>query len=1148
MLGREGERRRLRALLDAARAGQAGAVVVRGEAGIGKTALLDELVGEAGDCTLLRACPVEADAELSFATLADLCRPVGDLVDELPATSAAVLAAALSFGPADSVDRFAAGAAVLGLLAAAAERCPVLAVVDDAHWADRASLDALAFAGRRLGAARVLLVVTARPGTRADELAGFEVMDVGGLDPLAAESLLAASSPVPLDPAVSLQLLGAARGSPLALVELPAALDEGQLRGVRPLPRPLPVGPALERAYGARVAALPEPTRRALVVAAASTTERAVPVLEALRAQGLDLAALEPAEADGLVELGEGGIHFRHPLMRAAAYAVASPADRRAAHASLAAAHAADDELARRAWHLAAAAAGPDEDAAAALVEAAALARATGGLAAAATALARAARLSPRTADRRARLLDAAETALLAGEAEAARALLGELEDDGLDPLVGAAADHVLGRLLASAGDFDEAVDVLDRAARTAEAVAPTKAAAMLLDAIAPAVQAGRYADALGAATRAAELAGSGDDRLRRTAEIARKAAAVLSGERSEGADLVAGVEELLTSGGDLQEITPLLAQIALVLIWVDEYDKGAQLLAELTAAARRTSAIGVLPVALHAEAEMAFMRLRFTDAWALLTEALSLAEHTGRQAVRAEGRMLLAWLQGLAGRDAEAEATARQVLADARERSGLLTARALHGLGVLSLFRGDAGGAVPLLEEVAGLAASVASPNPTPAVWEPDLVEAYLRAGRTAEARSLCEDFAARVTGSPHSRSVGLALRSRALLAAEDEMDGVFEEALRHDGGSGLYRSRTNICWAWRLGRAGRIDEATERLRTAVEEAEAIGAAAMVEWARTELAQLGSTAPAAPAALASVLTPDEYRVTRSVAGGATAAGTAAALFLSPRTVEALLESACRRAGVDSVAELTARLEPASAVEPAGAEVVVLGRFEVRRDGERCTPPPGMAAKAVKVLAVRGGRLHVDELAEELWPDAGPDVGRTRLRNVLTRLRRSSGELVVREGDLVSLAPDVVVDAVAFEAAARAALGPPADLDGARAALGLTGGTLLPDSLYEPWAASPRERLRVLQLSLLDLVAEGAAAEGRLDEAIGAIERAVELEPLDEDRHLRAARLFLDQGRRGAAASMLRRARRVTEELGLPPSPVVAELEARIAG
>jgi hypothetical protein len=426
--GRSAETARIDVLLAAARHGRSGTLVIRGEAGVGKTALLDYAAATAG-MRVLRGTGIESEAELPFAALQLLLRPGLGRLDVLPPPQAQALRGAFGLAGTPGADRFLIGLAALSLLAELAGDAALLCLVDDAHWLDRASADALQFAARRLGSEGVVLLASARED--GFEAPGLPELTLGRLGREASRALLAERAPG-LPPALADRVLAEADGNPLALLELPAALSGSSkvpvaLAASLELPAPLPLPRRLQQSYYRQVAALPAPTRTFLLAAAAEETGDLGLVRRAAQALGVPAAAADAAERSGLIAVRASEVAFRHPLVRAAVYQGATSAERGAAHAALAGAL--DDPLAgepdadRRAWHLAAAAAGPDERVAAALEQAADHARQRLGHAAAAAALERAARLTPAQPDRARRLIAAAGAALDAGRPDAATML-----------------------------------------------------------------------------------------------------------------------------------------------------------------------------------------------------------------------------------------------------------------------------------------------------------------------------------------------------------------------------------------------------------------------------------------------------------------------------------------------------------------------------------------------------------------------------------------------------------------------------------------------------------------------------------------------------------------------------------------------------
>jgi len=460
LIGRESECAAVERVVEDARDGKSRTLLVRGEPGAGKTALLAHAVAAADGLRVLRATGIESEAELEYSGLLELVRPLLGLTELLPAPQAEALQVALGLGAGAAPDRFVVGAATLSLLATAAEESPQLVVVDDAQWLDRSSSDAIRFAARRLLADRVAFLIAARPA--GFDGAGFEELRLTGLD-AGSVSALAAADGRQLSDVDAAALAETTGGNPLAVIELVRA-------GATPdaaAPGPVAVTETIERAFAGRLAGLPEASRRALcVVAAADSTVTAAAALGAL---GLTVGDLAPAEDAGLVVVTPETVSFSHPLLRSVAHQARPVSERRAAHAALADALRDPRDAERRAWHLASAAVGPDETAAAALVAAADAARARGGQVAAARALERAARLTDDPETRRSRLAEAAHAAWDAGDAERAAALVDEALASETDPATRARLGGLLGRIEFQAGDLERAHRLRERLERPSE-------------------------------------------------------------------------------------------------------------------------------------------------------------------------------------------------------------------------------------------------------------------------------------------------------------------------------------------------------------------------------------------------------------------------------------------------------------------------------------------------------------------------------------------------------------------------------------------------------------------------------------------------------------------------------------------------------
>src|SRR5215207_1811297 len=545
LLGREPERERVEALVASARAGESGVLVLRGEPGIGKSALLEHAAAVAADATVLRVRGVESEVEVAFAGLSELLRPALGEAGRLPAPQARALDAALGLAPAAAAEPQLVGAATLGLLAALAEQRPVLVLADDVHWLDRPSMSALVFAARRLLADAVAVVLALRLGEApAVEAAELETLTLAGLGAEPARALLAAHAARPVAEDTAAWLHAATGGNPLALVD--AAAEAPRLRP-GPVGGQVPIGDRLERAVGRRLEGLPEDAGPALLAAAVADAEAIEPVLAAARALGGSLAGLEAAEAAGLVELAPGRVAFGHPLTRSVVLARATPGERRAAHRGYAAAleaergadtAGADSE--RRAWHAAAGTLEPDEAVAGALATVAAAAGARGGHAAAAAALEQAARLTPDPPGRAQRLRQAADAAWLAGDGPRALALLDEAAPLPAGRAEQAEAAHLRGRVLARRGPVPLAVRTLSDGAEAIAAEDPAKAAEMLAEsAFARLYGRSPASDLEQVGRRALALVPAGEPRARGLAATALGAGLVMQG-RAEALEWLA--------------------------------------------------------------------------------------------------------------------------------------------------------------------------------------------------------------------------------------------------------------------------------------------------------------------------------------------------------------------------------------------------------------------------------------------------------------------------------------------------------------------------------------------------------------------------------------------------------------------------------
>jgi tetratricopeptide (TPR) repeat protein len=620
-------------LLSDACGGRSGALLVEGEPGVGKTSLLRHAIELAGSMTVVRATGIETEAELEFSGLLEVCRPLLDGVDGLPAPQAHALRGALGLEPERPRDRFAIGVATLGLLALAAERRPLLVVLDDAQWLDAASTDALCFAARRLLADRVAVLAAARTDEAPSFVAaGLERIVLDGLDPEAARRLVERAGAA-IAPDVVERLHALTGGNPLGLAESSAALSDEQRAGLESLPDPLPVGSTLERTYAGRLGAMPASTRAALVVLALAGDADHEAVMRALALLGTAPAALEAAEDAGLVVPGADGPAFRHPLVRSAVAHSARAGERRAAHLALAEALAVTGDPERRAWQLASAAEGPDEEVAAELAAAATRARMRTGYRAASRAFERAARLSPDAEARRARLGDAADSAFTAGESRRAAVLADEAVAACADGAARAALLRLRGRIELQTGAQRSAREFLLAAADAAEPVDRDSAVGALSLAVFSCHSAGRIAQALELAQRARALAARDGGAADQHADYVLGRSLLLAGHYAVGRPILERLLELWLGEADQPRIN--LARTATTLAILERGGELHGIVARVEQLAREEGPMA-LTYALTLVAEIAAREARWREAVAAASEGLALARELGQDNIAA--------------------------------------------------------------------------------------------------------------------------------------------------------------------------------------------------------------------------------------------------------------------------------------------------------------------------------------------------------------------------------------------------------------------------------------------------------------------------------------------------------------------------------
>ncbi|MEW2359181.1 LuxR family transcriptional regulator [Spirillospora sp. NPDC029432] len=900
LYGRKAEEDAVAELLAGARSGTSAALVLRGEPGIGKTALLDSAAAVAGDMRLVRGTGVEYEAELPFSGLQLLLGPALGSLGALPGPQRAALEGAFGLAPAAGSEPMLVGLAVLSLLTEYADGAGLLCLVDDAHWLDRASRDALLFAARRLRAEGVVMLFAARDGEESFPAPGLPELLLSGLAPEAAAALLDRH---PLAPAVRYRLLAEARGNPLALLELPVALAAEE--GGAFAPGALPLTGRLRLAFHGQVSRMPAACQTLLLVAAADETGDLSVILRAAAELGAAAGDLEPAERAGLVLRGGADgttIRFRHPLLRAAVHQRAPLGQRLAVHRALAGALGAPEHADRRAWHLAAAATGPDEEAAAALERTAAGARERGGHEAAAAAYERAARLSAGPAARAHREALAAEAALEAGDLERARACWDRAArhpDQG--PAVNARIAQV--RALADfwQGSYPAAHRSLLDGADLVRDTDPGQAAMLLIQAVHTSWYLGerQLATTLG---RLAALPLDDADPLAPVGPYLVHLDRDRSGPPPPLSDTLAAIRR---RGRVPDQASMILCGAALALGQdADAYE----LATALAAGHRARGGAGRLPTVLFFMAEGEVFTGRHLDALATATEALGLARDTGQHQWVSQFSSVLAYLDAAKGDEEGCRRGAEAALAGGT--AGALSPGApwAHwSLGLLDLGLGRAEAALARFERLTRepMRHHICATRSTP-----DLVESAVRVGAPDRAAGPLARFERWAGSVRRPWADALVLRCRGLLAADDEAEAFYTAALElHDqDGRALEYARTALLYGEWLRRARRKAEARGRLNDALEVFDRLGMRPWSERARGELTATGAPdrGPRPAAGAAAGLTPQELQIARLAAQGMSNRDIAAQLFLSHRTVGYHLYKAYPKLGIASRSELRA--------------------------------------------------------------------------------------------------------------------------------------------------------------------------------------------------------------------------------------------------
>ncbi len=910
LVGRAAECAIVAGLLDDAARGRGGALELRGAPGIGKSAMVEHAIGLASRFRVLRTTGVESEMAFGYAGVHQLVLPILGHLGVLPAPQLAALEAALGRSPHEALDPFLVGLAVLSLLTEAARAQPCLVVIDDAHWLDDESAVALSFVARRIGSERIaMLVATRETAASRTRFSGVERLDLAGLAAQEAIELLAAVAGPHVDGDVARQIVAAAEGHPLALVELPAVLTREQLRGAEPLPDPLPVGERIPELFARRVRALGPGPRMVLLLAAAERFGDPMLIRRAAESTG-ELSwddAVSDAEATGLITFSPM-VRLRHPLVRSVVYYAATTADRRRAHAALAGALGTELDVDRRAWHLGAAASGPDERVAQALEASAERARQRGGSSAAAACLWRAAELTPDRDRATERLLEAARAELTIGNANQALELLRRARSDGF------VAEHRANAAWTEALAYIVAGNVREPARLLAGAL--------------PLISSGDTEIGIGACIAAIVAAVAGGhliDEPTRQRLVAGTRAAAECAVRDPLAQLVTAVAGRLSDrsrcgGSHLRDLVHAathdpamvprmsghhvhVVYFHVALAAVDTLDDRAW--QELTEAwvqfARSSGALAALPLALSLRSWIAVLQGRLGAAasdLAGIDDVVSLTESRGLLGSPAPAAVLRdAWL----GNREATRSGARRMMQDAHERGdGMGIDNAYAALSVLELGAGRYDDALrvarPVVEhDAVGVSAVVLA----------DVVEAAARCGEVTVAEEALERLEQRATVSCTPWASGLFARARALLADGDNADDLFRSAIDHLGRTTVATdlARTKLLYGEWLRRVRRRREARAPLHDALDFFETIGAAGFATRARTELAATGERVRSRSAPV-DFLTPQEAHVARLAASGERNRDIAAQLYITTSTVEYHLRKVFVKLGVTSRTQL----------------------------------------------------------------------------------------------------------------------------------------------------------------------------------------------------------------------------------------------------
>ncbi|NJP88902.1 AAA family ATPase [Nonomuraea sp. FMUSA5-5] len=912
--GRRLERETLDRLVATVQAGRGAVLVLRGEAGIGKTALLEHARDSAAGCRTARAAGVESEMELAYGGLHQLCAPFLDRLDRLPAPQRAALATAFGLSAGTPPDRFLVGLAVLSLLSDVSEQEPLVCLVDDAQWLDQVSAQTLAFVARRLLAERVGLVLAVREPCLDGELTGLPQLEVTRLNDTDARALLDSVTPGRLDERVRDRIVAEAQGNPLALLELPRGLSAAELAGGFGRPGTRPLAGQIEQSFLRRFRPLPPETQQLLLVAAAEPVGDVTLLTRAAKLLGIEASAAAPAEAAGLITIGTR-VRFRHPLVRSATYRVAALEDRQRVHRALADATDPDADPDRRAWHLANAAAGPDEEVAAELERSAGRAQARGGVAAAAAFLERAAELTPDPARRGVRGLAAARAKYRAGGFDAAYELLDAAELSPLDERDRAQADLLRGQITFASTSAGASLPLLLKAGKRLEPLDAGLARETYRDALNAAMTAGHLPDGAQAADiAAATLAAPAGPPPPRHDLLLNGVARSATEGYAAGVPLVRRALDAFRADAVTREEglgwLPFASRMA-HNVW--DFDSWSVLSARLAGLARETGALSVLPSALHMLVANRVLAGELSVAETLVAEAATIGEVTGSRFLAQYAALVLeAWRGRETTMRQVSEAITRDtaIQGEGKVRTATQWANAVLGNGLGRY-------------EEAYVAAERGAEHPqalggTYMRSMVELVEAAARSGRRPRAAEVARtlDEMAQATGTDWA--LGTSACARAQVSEGQAAEALYREAIERLGRTEVRTTlaRAHLLYGEWLRREGRRVDAREQLGIAYESLAGMGVEAFAERARRELSATGETVRRRAVEERAALTAQEAQIARLAGEGLTNPEIGAQLFISPHTVEWHLRKVFAKLGIVSRKQISAKLLQSAQARP----------------------------------------------------------------------------------------------------------------------------------------------------------------------------------------------------------------------------------------